>query len=152
MGFSFRRWVQNSVGGGFQEVDCRELFEQAAENYRIRELAFWSCVNLISNALARCEFRTYEKGKEVRDKVYYFWNIQPNINQNSTAFLHKLVAKLYQDNEVLIVPSPNAPLYLEKNDTLNLFVADDWVDELPEEYPDRQTQYSGVMVDRKSVV
>lgn len=146
MGFPFKKWVQNAVGGGVQEVDCRDLFEQAAENYRIRELAFWSCVNLIANALARCDFRTYEGGREVRDKVYYFWNVQPNINQNSTAFLHKLVAKLYQDNEVLIVPSPNVSLYSGKNNAMNLFVADDWIDELPEEYPDRQTRYSGVMV------
>lgn len=146
MGFSFRRWIQNSVGGGFQEVDCRELFEQAAEHYRIRELAFWSCVNLIANALARCEFRTYEGGKEVRDKVYYFWNVQPNVNQNSTVFLHKLVAKLYQENEVLIVPSPNAPLYSRGSNPVNLFVADDWCGEPPEEYPDRQNGYSGVTV------
>lgn len=146
MGFSFRHWVRNALGGGIQEVDCQALFEAAAEDYRIRELAFWTCVNLISNALARCEFRTYEGGKETRGMVYYLWNVQPNANQNSTVFLHKLIAKLYQDNEALIVPSPNVSLHLKENEMLNLFVADDWTDDLPEEYPDRPNKYSGITV------
>ena len=31
------------------------------------------------------------------------WNIEPNKNQNSSAFLHKLIAKLYRDNECLVI-------------------------------------------------
>lgn len=146
MGFSFRRWGQNAVGGGIQEVDCRGLLEEAAENYRIRELAFWSCVNLIANALGRCEFRTYEGGREVRDRLYYCLNVQPNVNQNSTVFFHKLVVRLYQDNEALIVPPPVEPLFLKDGETFNFFVADDWEEEPPAEYPDLPNFYSNISV------
>lgn len=146
MGFSIKKWFRNAVDAPeMVNVDCRALSE-AAENYRIRELAFWSCVNLIATALGRCEFRTYEGGQEVRDRVYYCWNVQPNVNQNSTAFLHKLVAQLYQSNEALIVPPPVEPLFLRDNEPFNLFVADDWDAEVPEQYPDRPNRYTGVMV------
>lgn len=137
MGLSIKRWLQGAVGGAkIEEIDCRGLFE-AAQNYRIRELAFWSCVNLIANALGRCEFRTYEGGKEVRGPEYYLWNFDPNVNQNSTAFLHKLVAKLYEDNEALII-SPRM-----RNGFPALVVADDWQD--PPEYPTQQNTYKGVI-------
>lgn len=142
----FKTWLQKTVGGGIQEIDCRDLFE-AAENYRIRELAFWSCVNLIARALGRCEFRTFSQGKEIRDKEYYFWNVQPNVNQSSTVFLQKLVARLYQDNEALIVPPPYVPPSLGEQEPLSFFVADDWTDNPPDRYPDRQNRYSGILVE-----
>ena len=69
----------------------------------IRELAFWSAVNLIANAISKCEFKTYLDGKESRGREYYLWNVEPNKNQNSSAFLHKLIAKLFRENECLVV-------------------------------------------------
>jgi len=69
----------------------------------IRELAFWSTVNIIANAVSKCEFKTFLNGKEVRQREYYLWNIEPNKNQNSSAFLHKLIAKLYRNNECLVI-------------------------------------------------
>ena len=30
----------------------------------LRELAFWTCVNKIANAISKCEFKTYIKKKE----------------------------------------------------------------------------------------
>ena len=31
------------------------------------------------------------------------WNLEPNKNQNSSVFLHKLIAKLYRNNECLVI-------------------------------------------------
>ena len=63
MALSFMRWLRGTAGRAkVEEIDCRELFE-AAEEYRIRELAFWVCVNLIANAVGRCDFRTYLGGR-----------------------------------------------------------------------------------------
>lgn len=136
MALSIKRWIQGAVGRAkIEEVDCRGLFD-AAQNYRIRELAFWSCVNLIANALGRCEFRTYDGGEEVRGPEYYLWNLEPNVNQSSTVFLHKLAAKLYEDNETLIISSREA------NGRPALAVADDWQE--PPEYPFQPNVYRGV--------
>ena len=118
-------------------MTCTELFE-AAQEYQIRELCFWVCVNMVANALGRCEFRTFRENKEIREREYYLWNIEPNANQNSTEFLHKLVARLFQDNEVLVI-EPR-----KRDGGSALVVADDWQE--PEEYPSRQKEYKGVRV------
>lgn len=122
---------------GLTEVSCRELLDAALE-YQIRELCWWSCVNWIANIIGRCEVRTYAEGKEVRGQEYYLWNVEPNTNQNSTAFWHKAVARLYEDNELLIVP------VRRRDGTTAVAVADDWTD--PEWLPARRNEYRNVRV------
>lgn len=120
-----------------QEVAVDELFNSALD-WQIRELSFWACVNMIANAMGRCEVRTYRAGEEVREREYYLWNVEPNTNQSSTAFWHKLIARLYSDNEALIVGTRRRDGYDA------LVVADNW--EEPEEYPSRMNEYKGVTV------
>jgi HK97 family phage portal protein len=66
-------------------------------------MAFWSAVNLVANAVSKCEFKTYLNSKEVKGREYYLWNVEPNKNQNSSRFLNKLIAKLYRNNECLVI-------------------------------------------------
>jgi HK97 family phage portal protein len=73
----------------------------------LRELAFWTCVNKIENAISKCEFKTYIKKKEVKGQEYYLWNYEPNQNQNATSFMNKLIGKLYRNNECLVVEVNN---------------------------------------------
>lgn len=84
------------------DFDIDEYMSAVGDIY-VREMAFWAATNLIANAISKCEFKTYENFKEVRKDNYYRWNVEPNRNQNSSAFMHKLIAKLYRNNEVLIV-------------------------------------------------
>ena len=120
------------------EVTCQNLLE-AAQEYQVRELSFWVCVNMVANALGRSEFRTFRGNEEIREREYYLWNISPNTNQNSSAFLHKLVTKLYQNNEALIVSTR------PRGDLQSLVVADTW--EEPEQWPSRENVYRGIVVD-----
>lgn len=106
MGLDFMRWLRGKLGGAAaraaaQEIamDCCGLSAQAY----VRELAFWSCVNLVGNALSKCEFKTFAQGKETFGPEYYLWNYAPNKNQSSSDFLHRLIARLYRDNEALVV-------------------------------------------------
>lgn len=119
------------------EISCQELLE-AAQEYQIRNLCFWVCVDLVANAIGRCEFRTFRGNKEIFEKEYWLWNFEPNANQNSTMFLHKLVAKLFEDNEALIIETTNR----EPGDAI--IVADSWTP--PLEYPSRQQEYTNVTV------
>jgi phage portal protein, HK97 family len=73
----------------------------------LRELAFWTCVNKIANAISKCEFKTYIKKKEIKGQEYYLWNYEPNQNQNATSFMNKLIGKLYRNNECLVVEVNN---------------------------------------------
>ena len=102
---SLLSWLRERIGGGeikLSNIDSTELYSLLGEVH-IRELAFRCCVNIVANAVSKCEFKTLKKGVEVKEKEYYLWNIQPNRNQNSTAFLHKLVDKLYCRNECLVL-------------------------------------------------
>ncbi len=112
-------WLSRKLGGStpMSGAQINEALEQYFNEVHIREVAFWSTVNLIANAVSKCEFKTYVKGKETKGAEYYLWNIEPNKNQNSSGFIHKWISKLYAENECLII---------ETNDG-QLLVADSYV-------------------------
>jgi HK97 family phage portal protein len=103
----------------------------ATEVYK--RIAIDSCINLIANALVRCEFKTIDKGKSIKGDNYYLLNIAPNNNENATEFKKKIVSKLYRENECLIVMANK-----------QLFIADSFN---VQEYVMKDSVYSNVMVD-----
>lgn len=139
MGIKFWEWLAGGKARSpaMVEVSCRDLLA-AAQEYQLRDLCFWTCANMIANAVGRCEFRTFRDGAEVREREYFLWNMEPNVNQNSTAFLHKLVGKLLVDNEALVVSTRRRDGYDA------LVVADSYM--LNGEYPSKQNEYTSVQV------
>ncbi len=69
----------------------------------IEDFAIQMAINMLAGLIAKCEFKTYIKGKETKADEYYLWNVEPNANQNSSQFLQQLVSKLLYDNEALVV-------------------------------------------------
>lgn len=134
MAISLFRWLRSH--GTTAEVKCSELAEATTE-YAIRNLAFSTCVNLVAAAMGRCEFRTFQSGKEVFGREYYMWNFEPNVNQNSSAFMHKLITRLFEDNEVLLI----APK--RKDGFESVIVADAFQE--PDNRPIKQNRYKGVV-------
>lgn len=139
MALNFWKWL---AGGKARspttvEITCRELMA-ATQEFQLRDLAFWSCANMIANAVARCEFRTFRGGKEIQEREHYLWNVEPNVNQNSTAFLHKLVSKLLTDGECLVISTRQREGYDA------LVVADSYM--LSGCYPSKQNEYTDVQV------
>ena len=137
MGLNFKKWLSEKLSKGTEKrslvsVDWTEFFGLMDQVY-IRELAFWTCVNKIANALSKCEFRTYYHHELVKKGEYYLWNIEPNRNQNASAFLTKLIGKLYLNNEALVVESSG-----------QLYVADDFQKTV---YALYDYQFTGVTVD-----
>ena len=114
MAFEFLRWLFGSRDAP-ETVTAEEMFQIYSETY-VRELAFDSCVNLLANAVSKCEVKTYLNGEEHKGAEYYKWNFAPNQNENSSAFWNKLIRKMYRDGAVLVVESGG-----------NLLVADNWV-------------------------
>lgn len=138
MGLSFFDWIRPKNGTTkSMEITCRELME-AAQEFRIRELCFMICVDMIANALGKCEVKTYWNHKEVQDREYYLWNVEPNVNQNSSAFIHKWVLRLFSDGETLMISTSG------KDGAEALVVADSFAP--PEIYPVRQNEYKQVTV------
>lgn len=122
---------------GYQEVQISELCQSTIE-YRARELAFLSCVNLIANAIGRCVMRTYRDGAEIKEREYYMWNVSPSTNQSAPIFWHKLITKLFSDGEALVI-------FTRRRDGYDAaVVADSYM--VPEHFPDKQDEYKGVVV------
>lgn len=139
MGIKFWDWLSGGKARSptTVEVSCRELLA-AAQEFQLRDMSFWICANMIANAVGRCEFRTFRGNKEIREREHYLWNVEPNVNQNSTAFLHKLVAKLLVDGEALVISTRQREGYDA------LVVADAWLQN--GDYPSRQNEYINVQV------
>lgn len=131
-------WLKDKFSSGSIPLSGDDL-DSAVDEYSsiigdvyIREMAFWAATNLMANAISKCEFKTYLKGEEVKKEEYYLWNIEPNKNQNSSTFLHKLVAQLYRHNECLVI---------EQNG--QLLVADSYT---KKEYALHECQFSQVTI------
>ena len=140
MAINFFKWLIGKTAqpsGKTVEIDCTAFLE-AAQDFYIRDLCFQSCVDMIANAIGRCEFRTYKNGREVQDYEYFMLNVEPNVNQNSTEFWHKVVFKLYVENEALIISAKT------RDGRDCLVCADSWA--RGPEYPVRQNEYTGVQV------
>lgn len=116
MGLNIKKLLKKKEGQKTERVTTIEITDQkvqeAAMELRLRELAFWTCVGKIANALTKCEFRTFKDGEEVFDDEYYLWNIEPNRNQNKAEFLSKAMEKLFRTNELLIVESNDGQLFV----------------------------------------
>ena len=87
-------------------VDCCEMLNSDGLELQFREAAFWTCINLIANAVGKCEVKEFRSGSLERGPEWYLWNVQPNKNQNASAFWHKLISKAYAEGDALIVPEP----------------------------------------------
>lgn len=75
-----------------------EKYKLAIEGFSVQ-----MAINMLAGLIAKCEFKTYIEGKEVKKDEYYLWNVEPNINQNSSQFEQELISKLLYCNEALIV-------------------------------------------------
>lgn len=140
MGFDWIRWLTGRRAGKASDgtdVDICQVTAAAAE-VSIRELALAVCVNMTANAVGRCEFQTFAGFKPTRGIEYYTWNIEPNINENSTAFIHRLVDKLCRENEVLVISTTH-------RDGHEMLVVADSFDK-PKRYPQKMQEYKNVKV------
>lgn len=102
MAFHFFRCLAGKGNGEAQTVTLAEWLDLFADAC-IRDLAFESCCNLMANAISKCELKIYRNHEEFRGAEYYLWNIEPNQNQSSSAFWHKLIHQLYRYRTALVV-------------------------------------------------
>lgn len=140
MAIKFLKWLIGKTNHATTEpveIDCNDLLE-AAQDFFIRDICFQSCVEMIANAIGRCEFRTYVNSREVQDREYYMLNVEPNVNQNSTAFWHKVISQLYTKNEALIIDTTT------RAGVECLVCADSWTFE--GDYPVKMNEYKNVQV------
>lgn len=119
-------------------VSVEEYFCKLQVDYVYRKFAIETCIDLIANAMSKAEFKSYVKGKNKKNEMYYRLNVAPNGKTNATEFRKKLIRRLIFYNEVLIV-SPS-------NSSSELFIADSWN---VTEYGLKENIFSQVQINNK---
>ncbi|MBE3643168.1 phage portal protein [Bacillus anthracis] len=114
-----REWVRGFFGNR-KTITLDSCFYELGIDYFYKKLAIESCIDLIANALTRCEFQTFEKGKEKRGNNHYLLNVQPNQNQNASEFMHSLVNHLIMENECVVIMQ-NEQLYIADSFSVTKF-------------------------------
>ncbi|AGK95401.1 phage portal protein [Clostridium pasteurianum] len=100
----FLDWVKDFFGVDQSTVYLNQQALATQEvQLAIEDFAICMAINLVASAISKCEFKTYLKGNEVKGDEYYLWNVEPNVNQNSSQFLQELVSKLLYYNECLVL-------------------------------------------------
>ncbi|WP_078430475.1 phage portal protein [Alkalihalobacterium alkalinitrilicum] len=99
----FKDWWYGFLFKDTTLVKLSDDFFKLKANVFYKHLAVETCIDFIANTLTRCEFQTFEKGKETRGQNYYLLNVQPNQNQNASEFMHSLVNHLIKNNECLVI-------------------------------------------------
>lgn len=104
----------------FDRIDICDLAE--GRELTMRVLAYQTCVNLIANAVSKCDFRTFRNHQPIKEAEWYLLNVEPNPNQNSSEFFNKLISNLYTNGEALVVDngSRSKHEYLAVADSFNL--------------------------------
>lgn len=91
------------IFGDKETVYIKQKLESEKYKLDIEDFSIQMAINMIAGLIAKCEFKTFIDGKESKSDEYYLWNIEPNVNQNSSQFIQRCVSKLLYNNEALIV-------------------------------------------------
>lgn len=104
----FFKYLKNLMNGRKSVEVTAETVEKYIDEEQItrlvmEEFTIHAAINMIANCISKCEFKTFENGKEVNKEEYYAWNLEPNRNQNSSQFIQEIVSRLLYNNECLVI-------------------------------------------------
>lgn len=131
---SIKTWFMDFLGNVKNEKGeiVESIIEEKVQEIYYKELAIQTAITLIANAIAKCEIKVYEKNHEVKNKLYHTLNIEPNVNESSSQFWHKVIEKMIYENESIVVDINNS-----------LYCADSYT---VDEYPIKGNIYKGVVI------
>lgn len=96
-------------------AEYQVLVSKAMEKAAFRELAIHIAVTYIANALSKCEFKTYEGGKEVQGETYYKLNVRPNHNENSSQFIQHFMRRYYYGDKGALIVNHEGGMFAADN-------------------------------------
>lgn len=131
---NIKSWFSDFLGNVKNENGeiVESIIEEKVQEIFYKELAIQTAISLIANAIAKCEIKVYEQNQEVKNKLYYCLNVEPNKNENSSQLWHKAIEKMIYENESILI---------DVND--NLYCVDSYV---TEERPILGNLYKGIVL------
>lgn len=132
--------IQTFFGRRTRDATVMASEEAIAASFAARKMALYIASSYITNALSKCEFKTYEGGVSVKNELYYALNISPNPNQSGSHFVNTLVDKIiYEGHSLMVQPSK------ARN---NYYIADTFS---PDPHPLGENLFSGVTVEKEQL-
>jgi HK97 family phage portal protein len=110
---------------------------EVPESIYVREMAVYSAISLIANAISQSEIRVYENNKPVMNEDYFTLNVKANPNESASAFWHKVMEKALRAEQ-----GKGALCFINRR---NIYCADQYTVE--EKRPFKGNIYSGIVVD-----
>lgn len=110
---------------------------EVPETVYVREMAVYSAISLIANAISQSEIRVYENSKPVMNEDYFTLNVKANPNESASAFWHKVMEKALRAE-----PGKGALCFINRR---NIYCSDQYT--IEEKRPFKGNIYSGVVVD-----
>lgn len=126
---------QNPKSADVEAIEDNDIdINSLKESIYFKELALYTAISYIANAISKCEIKTYVNNEEVQNQDYFTLNFSPNINENSSQFWHKVISKIFYSDygEALVIQSNG-----------NLYCADSYS---IEEYPMLGNKYVGITI------
>ncbi len=111
----------NRIFSNDDEITLKTCSINAANNIYYKVLIAEASIKLIAKTISRAEFQTFEKGKEVKKRNYYLFNIEANKNKPASLFWREVVDKLLREGEALILLQDNQ-MYLADSFSKEEFV------------------------------
>ena len=97
--------TQNKKG---ELVDLLDVIGVNLTRLQQAALAKHKAIGMIAKAIAQSEIVVTDGHQRITDDVYYRLNVRPNDNQTGTDFWYRVVAKLLEDGDALIVRVPES--------------------------------------------
>lgn len=103
--------VKNFFGVDRHEITMTTEALGLIESTYYKTIATEASVALISKTMSRAEFKTFHKGKEIKEKNHYMLNVEANPNRSAPLFWREVISALLKDGEALVLIENNY-LYL----------------------------------------
>ena len=100
--------TQNKKG---ELVDLLDVIGVNLTRLQQAALAKHKAIGMIAKAIAQSEIVVTDGHQRITDDVYYRLNVRPNDNQTGTDFWYRVVTKLLEDGDALIVRVPESGKY-----------------------------------------
>ena len=100
--------MQNKKG---ELVDLLDVIGVNLTRLQQAALAKHKAIGMIAKAIAQSEIVVTDGHQRITDDVYFRLNVRPNDNQTGTDFWYRVVAKLLEDGDALIVRVPESGKY-----------------------------------------
>lgn len=104
----FEFLTQNKKG---ELVDLLDVIGVNLTRLQQAALAKHKAIGMIAKAIAQSEIVVTDGHQRITDDVYYRLNVRPNDNQTGTDFWYRVVSKLLEDGDALIVRVPESGKY-----------------------------------------